>query len=137
MLSLSCRIILFFTVLISLPLSAQAQGTPTPPAKAGGSASGVEDTLRPVISVKDSLKPVIAVKDTLPPVISWKQKVSASTAKAVIAEVKAKLGSQAAAKLEKAKSLKAFRRLLGATAKKCAACTEVKSLQAKLRRENK
>ena len=112
--------------------SALAQNGPEPSTKTSESKDGVKDTLPPAVGVRDTLAPVISVRDTLAPVISWRQKVSGETAMKVMNEVKKKLGPKAAQKLEQAKSLKKFRRILAATAKQCATCSQVKALSTQL-----
>lgn len=127
------RTVLFNTILLAtffgtLLGHAQAQEPLEPATKTGSQKNGVKADNNVRVGVKDTLPPIITVKDTMIPIVSWRQKVSNDTAMKVMSEVKGKLGAAAAIRLEKARNLKTFRRVLAAITKKCPRCAYAKAL---------
>ena len=118
-------------LLMATAALAQKKNTPAPVKPAQEKAGGKVKPKAGII-VKDTLPPVINVKDTLPPIITWRQRVKPATAAKVLAEVKAKMGTEAADRLARAQSFKAFTKLLKKTSKACQKCSEVKALALRL-----
>jgi hypothetical protein len=136
------RTVLFNTILLATFFAtllghAQAQEPLEPATKTGSQKNGVKADNNGRVGVKDTLPPVITAKDTMIPVISWRQKVSNDTAMKVMSEVKGKLGAAAAVRLEKARNLKTFKRVLSAIAKKCPHCAYAKALSSQLASKTK